>query len=419
MAVATGIFKKVAYKRETTWGTLAGTNGATYLRRVQSALDLSRAPFQSNELRASQQISDLRLGLKQVGGQLSGELSPGAYSDIMSAVLRRDFTTGSTTGSITTVTAAAGDGSTTYGTFTRSAGSYLTDGFKIGDVVRWTGWTTTGTANNARNYRITDLTATVMTVGSIATGAIGGAEAVASKASGDSVTCTVAGKKTYVPTSGHTTTSYTLEHWFSDISQSEVFTGCVPTGFDLQIPANGLATIGVRWLGKDMNPTGASITTQYFTTPTAAPTFGALAGVNGLLRVGGVDYAIITAASISVTGNHSVEAVVGSLTTPAVFPGKVTVSGQMSVFFLDNVIRDSFLNETDISAQLMLTTSSGSPADFVNIYIPRLKLTGSSKNDNEKAIVQNFSFAGLENTSGGTGTSSEDTVISIQDTQAS
>ena len=418
MAVSSGIFKKVAWKRESTWGTLAGASGANYLRRVQATFDVTRSPFQSNELRTSQQIADFRLGFKQCGGNLSAELSPGSYSDFISAVLRKDFTTAITTGALTNVTAADGDGSTTYGTFTRATGSYWTDGFKIGDVVRWTGWATTATANNARNYRITALTATVMTVGSFGTGAAGQLEAVISKASGDSVTCTVAGKKTFVPITGHTAISYTLEDFFSDINQTEVFVGMVPTDLNIQIPATGLATFSIRWMGRDMNPTGVTSTAQYFTTPTASPTYGALAGVNGTVRVGALDYGIITSASIAVAGNHSVEPVVGSVLAPNVFPGKVSVSGQITVFFQDAVMRDMFLNETESTIQIMLTTSNAANADFVNIFLPRVKLSSNSKNDNEKGLIQSFAFVALEQTSGGTGTAYDDTVISIIDSQA-
>ena len=417
---STGIFKKIAWNRETTWGALAAAAGSTYLRRTQATFDATRTSFASNEIKTSQQMSDTRLGFKQVTGSVAGELSPGAYSDFISAVLRQNTVAGVTTGAQTTIAAAAGDGSTTQGTFTRSAGSWLTDGFKIGDVVRCTGWTTTATANNTRNYRITALTATVLTVGSIASGTpTTGAEAVVTKVAGDSVTFSVVGKKTMIPTTGQTSVSYTIEQFFSDISQTEVFVGMVPTGFDIQMPASGMSTISFKWLGYDMNPDAlSSTTTQYFTTPTTLSTFNALAGVNGTVRVGAVDYGIITAASISVTGNHTSEPVVGSIHPAGVFPGKVQVSGQLTIYFQDNVMRDAFLNETEQTAQLMLVTNNTVSADFINIFIPRLKLTSSSKNDNEKAIVQTFAFVALEQTAGGTGTSASDTTIVYQDSQA-
>ncbi|HEY6038804.1 MAG TPA: hypothetical protein VIV58_31195 [Kofleriaceae bacterium] len=53
----------------------------------------------------------------------------------------------------------------TAGVYTRSSGSFLTDGFFVGQVVSWTGFV--NGANNQSNVTITALTATVMTVGGV------------------------------------------------------------------------------------------------------------------------------------------------------------------------------------------------------------------------------------------------------------
>jgi len=50
--------------------------------------------------------------------------------------------------------------------------------------------------------------------------------------------------------------------------------------------------------------------------------------------------------------------------------------------------------------------------------LPRIKLGGQQKNDGSGGIVQTFPFQALLNANGGTGTSSEQTTIVIQDTAA-
>ena len=83
------------------------------------------------------------------------------------------FVMNATTSGVSIV-AATGSGSTTY---TRSVGSFLTDGFFVGQRVSWTGFLNAG--NNAVALTITALSATVMTVSStgaaetLATGAVG------------------------------------------------------------------------------------------------------------------------------------------------------------------------------------------------------------------------------------------------------
>ena len=128
MPQAAGVFKTLALKRESTYGTVAGASGAQLMRRVTSDLALTKQTYQSNEIRPDQQVADFRHGVRGVEGTLAGELSPGAYSDLISAALRRDFTAGvSATGLSITI---AGSGPTY--TVTRASGSWLTDGFKRG-----------------------------------------------------------------------------------------------------------------------------------------------------------------------------------------------------------------------------------------------------------------------------------------------
>ena len=42
MSISKGTAKKIAYRRESTWGTLAGTSGAKYLRRVTGQMNLKK-----------------------------------------------------------------------------------------------------------------------------------------------------------------------------------------------------------------------------------------------------------------------------------------------------------------------------------------------------------------------------------------
>ncbi len=411
MPFSTGVFKTLAYRVESAWATAPGTGSASLLRRVRSGLDLSKNSYSSNEIRADQQIADMRHGTRRVEGPIDGELSPGTYADFMAGILRKNWVAGVTTGAQTDVTAAAGPP----GTFTTAgAFNWLTLGFKIGDIVRWTGWATTGTGNNTRNYRITALTATVMTVGTAATGAAAQPEVVGAKAAGDSVTCTVVGKKTMVPSTGHIEKSFWIEHWFSDISQSEQFSGCEVATMALNLPPTGMSTISMSFMGKDR----VTDTAQYFVSPAAVTTSGVLAAVNGIIRVNGADLAYLTGLSMNINGNLGGAEVVGSNVTPALFPGRVLVSGQFTALFTDATMRDYFTNETEISLIAQMTTSSAINADFINIILPRIKVGSATKDDQERQISQSFSFQALLNTSGGTGTTGDASTIIIQDSLA-
>lgn len=403
MVIAVGIAKQLRYKKETTWGVAPGATGAQLLRRVTSDLDLKKETYQSNEIRSDYQVADFRHGVRMVDGGINGELSPGTYEDFLAAAVRQDWQTAATTGAIATVA------SNSAGTFTRSAGSFLTAGFKIGDVIRWTGWTAPATANNSRNFLITNLTATVMT-GIFLDGTV-----VITKAEGDTVTGVVVGKKTWVPNSGHTDESFAIEHFYSDIAQSELFTGCKVNTCEIQLPATGLSTINMQFMGKDVT-TGTS---AYYTSPTAETSSGVFAAVNGYLYVGGVQVGLVTGLNFTLNGNMTAEAVVGSNVRPDIFEGRVTANGQFTAFFQDATFRDYFLNESEISLLAVLTTGNTAAADFMVFNFPRIKLGNAAKDDGEKGLVQTIPFQALKNVSGGALLANLDTTFSVQDSLVS
>ena len=404
MTIATGVAKKLVYKKQSALGTIAAAAGAQYLRRVTSDIDLKKATYQSAEIRSDYQRADFRHGIRTVDGTISGELSPGSYADFIGSSVRQAWQSPSTTGAIITVAAAVTTGAS--GTFTRSAGSYLTDGFKIGDVVRWTGWATTGVPNNAHNFLITSLTATVMT-GTMLDGV-----AVGAKIAGDSVTCTVVGKKNWVPLTGHLREYYTIEHAYTDITQSEVFTDCVIGQATFKMPASGMNTCEFPVMGLNMT----TDTAAYFTTPTAAVGTGVTAAANGALYIGGAAVGLVTGLDITLNGNYSTPGgVVGSNVEPDIFQGSIDVTGNATVLFQDGTFRDYFLNETEVSLIAVFTTANTPNADFFGVTMSRLKFGGASKDDGEKGLTLTMPFTALLNSSGGTAVADLATTISFQD----
>lgn len=401
MAIATGIAKKLVYKKQTGLGSKASAGSAQYLRRVSSDIDLNKDTYQSEEIRADYQIADFRHGSRKVEGSIGGELSVKTYNDFIASALRNTFQTAPGTGTLTNVTAAASAPQ-----YVRATGSFLTDGFKVGDVIRWTGFT--ATQNNANNFLITALTATDMT------GVHLNGDAVVAEAAGSSVDGDLVGKKVYTPLTGHVDDYYTFEHDYSDITQAEQFVDCKVGSIDLDLPATGMAkiNIGIMGLSRDNS------TSAYFTSPTAAGTDAVLAAVNGLVYVEGTAIALITGMKLSYNGGMSMEPVVGSDVSPDIFEGRVSITGEMTVFFEDATFRDYFDNETEVEIYMVFTGGSEKAADFQSFVMPRVKVGGSSKDDGEKGLTQTMPFVALLNSAGGSGINSEATTLSFQDSQA-
>jgi hypothetical protein len=405
MTIAQGVAKELRAKRQTAKGALAGASGGFKVRRTSASFELQKEAYTTeDEITSTRQLLSVRHGVKLVNGQINGILSPGSYADFLSALLRKDFAAGGSSGAISTVAATA-----TAPHFVRSSGSWLTDGFKVGQVVRCTGWATTAVGNNSKNFLVTALTATQMTVAAL------DGSAVSAKAAGDSVTFTTPGKLSYVPDSGHTNIYYTFEEWYSDAAVSERNIDCKIASAALSLPGSGNATIQLSATGLDQT----SDVTAYFTSPTAESTTDALAAANGLLVVNGSTVAVVTDLSITIDGRASpADGVVGTNLRPDVFSGKVAVSGSFTAYFEGGTIPDLFIDETETSIISALTSGSAADADFITLAIPRVKLSSSTPDDGETGLKRTYQFTAMMDTTGGAAEDTHKTTIMIHDSQA-
>lgn len=409
MTIPTGVQTQVAFKEESSFGVAAGTGSGQLLRRVSFDLDKSKDTYESDEIISTYQVSDFRHGMVKIAGTLKGRLSPGSYKTFMAHGLRRDFTAGAS-GTATTYAAVSAAG------FTDSANGFLSAGFKVGDVVATgtgtNGFTGSNIGNNGRYYGIVSLTTGSMGVVNLD----GSAATIASDAAGESVVISVVGKKTYVPSTGHTNKSSTIEKLLGTATPiSELYLGCKVNTIDVTLPATGLNGIDFGFMGQSRAALG---TAGYFASPSAASTTGLTAAVNGVVIYQGAVVGLLTGLNFKVDGGMSTGAVVGSNQTPDVFVGRVKVSGQFTAYLQDSTFIAAFDNESEVSISAILTVDNTASPKFVAFTLPRVKLGGATKSDSEGPIIITSPFTALYNANGGASTNSEQTTISVQDSDA-
>jgi hypothetical protein len=405
MPQASGVFKQVAIKEEVTYGVLPTASGAQLLRRVDASFNLTKDVYESAEIRADLQTSDMRHGVRRVAGTINGELSPGSYAPYLAALVKREFAT------VTSITAASitvGGTAPAY-TITRAAGSFLTDNIKIGHVVRLSAGVFNA-ANLNKNLFVTGVSALVLNV------VVLNGTALVAEGPIASATILIPGKTTFIPLTGHTDKSFSVEEWFADIARSETFSGCKFNKASIQLPPTGMSTIALDVAGLDHGQAPSS--TRYFTSPTAASSSGIFASVNGVLRVGGQTLASVTGLNFDIESAFTGDPVVGSNTVPTQFAGRVKVSGQFTAYFEDGVLPAAFFGETELGLQVALTTSGAANADFISFSMSRVKLGGADKNDSEGGVVRTYNFTALLNSAGGSGTANDASTIAIQDSLA-
>lgn len=380
MSTEYGLSRQFYYKVQPTFGALPANTGWRGVERVELPEGAERAQITSSAILAHQQRPGTRQGVGDFNLGLRGDLTPGQYVEFIETLMRRAFTAAVTTGALTNVTAAAGPP----GTFTRAAGSFITDGFRVGMIVRWTGWATTGSGNNSRNYRITALSATVMTVTGL------GNEVVGAKASGDSVTCTLVGKWTYVPSTGHLDRYIAVESWNPNAASSDRYINLRPGNSTIAVSGSDMAQLQMPLQGTARQ----SDATQYASSPTVAPTTKRLAGLTGSLRVGGADVGVITGVNININPNLIPgDPVLGSKDRPCLAPGVLSVDGELTGYFEDRVLSDAFDDETLTSLHLVLHSDTGVAADFVSIFLPRIRVFADSRSDGQGPVSKTHRFS--------------------------
>ena len=403
MAVEQGQLKKLSYKKQTGLGSAASGSGGQYLRRETAAFNLMKDKFNSNEIVTHQQYTGDTYGVSKTSGTLSGVISPATYKDFLASLVRADFAT---------VTAITGLSLTIAGsgpwTITRSAGDFLTGGIKIGHVVRITAGTYTGTARDI-NLLVTGVTSTVLTV------VVPNGSSLTAQGPIASSTVTVVGKTTKVPTTGHTNDYYTIEEWYTGNSKSRLYTDMQVASASIQVPATGIATISMPFVGLGRTKGNS----QVLTSPTAETTTTILSASNAYILINGTRSTVATSLSLTIDGKvtHG-EPVIGSRTLSDVVRGEVNVSGTVTVQYDAETISDLFVNETAVSIICVLFADGSATSDFISFVIPRAKFFGDDIDDGKKQLVMTLPFTAELNASGGAALASDQTTIGMQDSQA-
>lgn len=400
--VAQGIQKKFAIVKQSALG-VPGSAGGQVLRRVTSIFQGDRDTYDNPEIAQHQQSTGVTYGLRKVSGKTAGVLSPLTYQMPFQSLLRKIFTA-------TAPMVIGVDCVSSAGLFVDGSAGYLAAGLKIGDVGRFTGFTTTAVGNNSKNFLITALTAGNMN------GVFLDGSAVIAKTETGSVTFTVVGKKTLAPLTGHTNDYYSCEDWMNDITQSDFFTDVQWGKAAVKLPATGNATVDFDAIGLGRSP-GA---VQILTAPSVETTTHVLTAVNGAVYVNGVLAGNVTSAELSIDGTVTAgQAVLGSNSSSDIQRGRIKVTGSFSALVTDSVYTALYNSETPISLVLLVADQPTDPVtNFMTFALGRIKITGDAPDDGEKQIMRTYPFTAEINGNGGAALAWDQTILTIQDSQA-
>lgn len=383
-----------------------GSSGGQLLRRVSSTLSLQKDTYQSNEIRQDRQIADFRHGMKKAAGKITGELSPLTYEQFFEASLRGTWAA-AVTASEADFTSVAADHATSK--FTFASGDPVTKGYRVGMGIRFTGMSVSG--NSSTNF-------VILSFGGSNNREVTVFPAPTDQMADSTFNMTSVGRSLIIPASGHVKRKIGVEHYQEDKDTTDLFVEGRVGGFNVQLPATGMATVEFDVLCRDLE-TYDGTDAPFFASPSSATTTGITAGVNGLLRVGGSTVAVVTGLNIQHAMALTGDAVVGSNLMPDILTGRSIITGQITANFENNTLIDDFRNETEIDILAYLTTTSAVNSPALVFYLPRVKLGGAEKplqGEGAQTITLPFQALKYETVAAATG-GSENTTLQIWDSE--
>lgn len=355
--IPTGSGVRLAACNETTQGVLPN-NPAFKVKRIESLKpQFTRDTLKSNEITQARQVLAMRLGMNKAAYQYGGNLILGAFDDEIANAMNNTWQAGPSTTASISVTGASQ-------TLTRSAGSWITDGFMPGMYVSLSGFT--NGANNAAIAQINTVTATTMTATVIkpASGAL------VDEASAAGRTVAAIGKYLTVGLAGtNPPASMSIEHYIPGNNTYELFSGMCVDKMQITAKPNDMVKVSFDFVGLNSSIGAVANGTTYPAAPTNAP----MDAFSAPLYIGGQPVGNITSMTLNLqNGRKAADGVVGSKVAPAVVEGTNEVTIDMTAYFSDQSLVNAFRNETNIAIDLPFFDVNGT--DFVKVRLGNVKI---------------------------------------------
>lgn len=375
------------------------------LRTTSRAINLEKDTLESAEVRASRQVSDLRHGFNRVVGSPGFQMSTLDYDDWLEHALSSFWGTVATVGSPDLEMDKTG-ASANRSDIIRATGSFKDDGYRPGDVIDSAGFVTA-----VNNTRLTVLAISTDTNPDDTLEVSDPTNVLVDDASATGPTVVYPGKRLDIGARMFTTT---IQRRFDDIRIFQIFHGCVANTLNESIQPEAMIGGTIDILGMSSDPVRTS---PIGGPPIAASNNSPYAAFDGSLHEGLALIAIVTGFDYALANNRELAPVVGSKFSPSVFEGTATITGTFNAFFLDQILLNKFVDETESSIFSKLDDING--VDFQTRVFPRVKYNGSDIDPPQQGPVPlAMPFQALESSENGVGSTTVATSMFIQRSNA-
>lgn len=273
---------------------------------------------------------------------------------------------------------------------TRATGSFIEDGFHVGDQITVTNATTTG--NNIANsdlVTIATLTDTIMTLSSTLTDI---EILTADESFGSSTTLS---SRSWYGEAGTTRQFFTHEVAFLDLSPVvyEYYRGNEVNTGTINIPTSGEATLEMQMVGVEGQSTTTAVSGGTYAAVAGTASFAGSVTGSALYRDGSTSIEV-ESITINIDNQRAAKFAVGQSSASHIEEGDFNIEAQMSLYLKDNDVTTKFLAGTRSTLEVVLADQQD--GHKMAIEMPNVVFTTADKGVSGMTVSQNVTAYGEE-----------------------
>lgn len=355
---AQGSQVELVYVEETVKGTTPGSPSWLRIRKNSGGPVGEQGVIESGEIRSDRESASDVQGNNNVTGTINTELSTSSHDDFIRSAMSSDWTTTDT--GVTTLDAVASTD-----TYDRLTGSFITDGFVVGQWALFEGFS--DAANNGWKKIISVAALSLGVAAALVDESGGGDEQISAK---------------YMK-GGVTTVSFSVAKRFTDVNQEILFAGVEVDTWALTFAPE--AIIGQTFT---LNGLSESDPTVVGTAASDVATGDPMDSFGGQVLIDDVLNSNLTSFDFTIGNNMSDGFTIGSRDKSSAFHGRRSITGSVG-FYFDN-LTEYTASKNHTEKDLSISMSEGS--NYYGLNFPRAYWSLPTPDGDEGPLIMSGDF---------------------------
>jgi len=356
--VGFGANTKISYLVQTAAGAIDSNPEWTVVPFASGEMTVQAEQMNDNSMTGDRNELEPRSGTVNGQMKLSGKFRPECFDDMLEAAAQGTWGVKYALTGLTVTVASAASGFT----FTRSTGSWVTDGVAVGDIITWGGFAAVG---NNKSFQVTAVTALAVTCGNAT-----GCTAVVSDTD---VTATTGADYLKV---GSTQRRVAWEIYHSDTDEYLRMIDTEISNFNLSLNANGEISFDMTAIGGTELDLGANIDDPISGATYVETTKPFYDSFNGTISLAGATGIYFSSMSPTINNQSTPLFALGSRYPFAISHGKMMGDMSLTAYYTDETIKSKYQDETSLNLKVQIKYEDEEliDTDFHEIEFPSTKI---------------------------------------------